>query len=144
MKPTALLTIVLFTLSAAISGSVFAQAQVLVNVSQSGKTSFRINQEDFTMYVSEAGQLVDYSINGRGDVDYDLNGRLRGVGKVALDYDLDSRLRKIGSAAISYDLDGRITQIGQLGISYNLNSQITNIGNTHVSYNLNGRVSRVE
>ena len=144
MKSQFRFLIFLFALSCTFSAPAFAQNQVLVMVSQSGKTSFRINEKDFALYLSETGQLLDYSINGYGDIDYDLNGRLRSIGSVAIDYDLDNRIRKIGAAAISYDLESRIKQVGQLLITYNLNNQITNIGNTHVGYNLNGRVTRLE
>ncbi|MDO7846062.1 hypothetical protein Q5H92_06830 [Hymenobacter sp. M29] len=144
MKPATLFAIILFGLATALTAPARAQNPVSASVSQSGKVSFRIRQEDFTIYLSDAGQLLDYYINGKGRIDYDLNGRLRSIGSVGIEYDLNDRIRRIGSSAISYDLSDRIREVGSLRIRYNLNDQITEIGNTRISYDLNGRVSNID
>jgi hypothetical protein len=145
MKLSTLLTAILLILSAALKAPAQTQNPVSVSVSQDGKASFRIRQDDFTIYISDAGQILDYYIHSRGRIDYDLNGRLRSIGNVGIDYDLDNRIRKIGNSGISYDLDNRIREIGSLRIWYNINSQITSIGSTRVSYDLlSGRIRSID
>ena len=143
MKSYPRLTLLLLLLSFAMATPVFAQSPVCTFLSQSGAASFKINQENFTLFLSDKGQIADFNINAKGRVDYDLNGRLRSIGAVGVDYDLDNRIRKIGATSISYNLDNQVSQIGSLRISYNLNNQITGIGSTRISYDFNNRVSSI-
>ncbi|GAA4045679.1 hypothetical protein GCM10022409_34720 [Hymenobacter glaciei] len=122
----------------------FAQHHVSATVSQSNQTSFKIEEPAFVIYLSNAGQIADFSVNARGKFAYDLHGRLEKAGPIAIDYDLHNRIEKIGDESISYDLHGRVEKIGTLRISYDLHNRIDQIGDTRISYDFHGRVDNID
>lgn len=120
-----------------------AQNGVSAVISQSGKTSFKIQRAAFCIYLSDKGQIEDYSLNAQGRVSYDLKGRLESAGSTTVSYDLNNRIERIGNETISYDLHNRIEQIGAARISYDLHNRIEQIGSVRISYDLHGRVDYV-
>lgn len=142
MKPTLFLAFVLFTFVATPFSS-HAQQTVGVFTAATGEAQFKVEAADYNVIISREGRLVGYSVRSTGDFDYDVHGRLEGVGDIEISYDIHRRIDGIGSDEFSYDIHGRLDEIGNIELAYDIHNRIVRIGKQQVSYNLDGRITRV-
>ncbi|KAA3436318.1 hypothetical protein [Rufibacter hautae] len=95
-----------------------AQNSKTAYLTEQGNLSFKIKKTEFQILISPTGKVTNFAIDADGDIDFDMDGRLKKVGNTTISYDLDGRINRIGSEKISYDFENRVNQIGTTKISY--------------------------
>ncbi|MBC3542016.1 hypothetical protein ACFSC6_08770 [Rufibacter sediminis] len=105
-----------------------AQSKATAYLTEEGNLSFKISKPTFQIILSPKGKITNYVINADGDIDFDLEGRLKKMGTIDISYDFNGRINRIGTEQISYDFDNRVTQIGTTKISYSfITGKVSNI-----------------
>lgn len=129
-------------------------------LSQNGKYVISFYTRDFSLNISQTGQLSDLSVVQSGkvsnasisrvsrvgnlSVNYNEKGQMNGINDVAIDYGGDGKVSRIGDIPITYTYDGLIDKVGDVKIFYNTNGSVYLIDHYKVSYNYDGVVTNID